>query len=73
MAQQGASVTALDFSPTALERAREIAALAGVTIDTVLAEATSLSGEEHASLHGSFDLERFTSASPHIGEFLLNR
>ncbi|MEZ5115261.1 MAG: class I SAM-dependent methyltransferase [Candidatus Nanopelagicales bacterium] len=56
MAQDGASVTALDFSPTALERAREIAARAGVSIETVLAEATSLSGEEYASLHGSFDL-----------------
>ncbi|MEO9180930.1 MAG: class I SAM-dependent methyltransferase [Acidimicrobiales bacterium] len=52
MARRGARVTAVDFSPTALARAREIAALAGVTLETVEADSRDLP----RSLDNRFDL-----------------
>lgn len=52
MARLGAVVTAADFSPVALERAREIAGMAGVELETVEADATALP----SSLDGGFDL-----------------
>lgn len=52
LARGGARVTALDFSPTALERVRELAAECGVAIETVEADATDLPHE----LDGRFDL-----------------
>ncbi|HEY5437532.1 MAG TPA: class I SAM-dependent methyltransferase [Acidimicrobiales bacterium] len=42
MARRGARVTAVDFSPTALERASEIAQLAGVALDTVQSDSRDL-------------------------------
>lgn len=56
MAQRGARVTCIDFSPTALAKAADIAARAGVHVDTVVAEATAVGTEQHADLHGRFDL-----------------
>jgi len=52
MARRGARVTAVDLSPTALSRAREIAALAGVAIETIQSDARDL---PH-SLDGRFDI-----------------
>jgi SAM-dependent methyltransferase len=52
MAHRGAEVTAVDFSPIALAKARETAKRCGVTIGTVESEATSLP----AGLHARFDL-----------------
>jgi SAM-dependent methyltransferase len=52
MARRGARVTCVDFSAAALERAREIAALAGVELTTVEADSRALP----TSLHGRFDL-----------------
>jgi ubiquinone/menaquinone biosynthesis C-methylase UbiE len=52
MARRGARVTAVDFSPTALRRADEIAALVGVSIKTVESDSRDL---PH-SLDGRFDL-----------------
>jgi SAM-dependent methyltransferase len=52
LARRGAQVTGTDFSATALAKAADIAARAGVTIDWVEAEATALP----SSLHGRFDL-----------------
>jgi ubiquinone/menaquinone biosynthesis C-methylase UbiE len=52
MARRGARVTAVDFSPTALRRANEIAALAGVTLTTIQSDSRDL---PH-SLDGRFDL-----------------
>ena len=42
MARRGARVTAVDFSPTALRRANEIAALAGVSLETVQSDSRDL-------------------------------
>ncbi len=52
MARLGAEVTAADFSPVALERARELAAKCGVELETVETDATDLP----SSLDGRFDL-----------------
>lgn len=52
MARLGAQVTAVDFSPVALERARELAQVCGVALETVESDATDLPG----SLDGRFDL-----------------
>jgi SAM-dependent methyltransferase len=52
MTRRGAHVTAVDFSPTALERVREIAGAAGVVIETVESDARSL---PH-TLDGRFDI-----------------
>ena len=52
MARRGARVTAVDFSPTALRRANEIAALAGVALTTIQSDSRDL---PH-SLDGRFDL-----------------
>ena len=52
MARRGARVTAVDFSPTALSRAREIAASAGVSIETIESDARDL---PH-SVDGRFDI-----------------
>jgi len=51
-AQRGARVTGLDFSATALAKAEQIAARAGVTVNWTLAEATRLPD----ALVGRFDL-----------------
>lgn len=51
-ARRGATVTGLDFSPVALERARDLAARCGVELDWVHADATDLP----VYLHGRFDL-----------------
>lgn len=50
LAQQGLSVTGLDFSPSAIEQAKQRAAAAGVTVDLQVADATELDGWE-----GKFD------------------
>ena len=52
MARRGARVTAVDFSPTALARAQEIATLAGVSLETVEADSRELP----RSLDNRFDL-----------------
>jgi SAM-dependent methyltransferase len=52
MARAGASVTGIDFSPTALLRLGEIAASCGVDVATVEADSRDLP----TSLDGSFDL-----------------
>ena len=52
MARRGARVTALDFSPTALARAHEIADLVGVEISTVQSDARDLPHD----LDGRFDI-----------------
>lgn len=52
LARRGAAVTGADFSARALERARELAARAGVSVEYVEADATALP----ESLHGRFDL-----------------
>jgi 2-polyprenyl-3-methyl-5-hydroxy-6-metoxy-1,4-benzoquinol methylase len=52
MARRGARVTAVDFSPTALRRANEIATLVGVSIETVQSDSREL---PH-SLDGRFDI-----------------
>ncbi|QLL09392.1 class I SAM-dependent methyltransferase [Mycobacterium vicinigordonae] len=49
-ASQGLSATGIDGSPTAIERARENAAKAGVSVDFRVADATKLDG-----LDGRFD------------------
>lgn len=52
LAQRGAAVVGADFSPAALEKARAIAARAGVQVEYVEADSTALP----ASLHDRFDL-----------------
>ena len=52
MARRGARVTAVDFSPTALRRAEEIAALVGVSITTIQSDSRDLP----PSLDGRFDI-----------------
>ena len=52
LARRGARVTAVDVSPTALARAREIASAAGVEIDTIQSDARDL---PH-SVDGRFDI-----------------
>lgn len=52
MAHRGARVTAVDFSPVALERARSLAKLCDVELETVESDATALP----RSLDGRFDL-----------------
>ncbi len=52
LARWGATVTAVDFSATALERARALAEACGVALTTIEAEATALP----PSLNGRFDL-----------------
>jgi len=52
MARAGARVTCADYSATALQRAHELAARVGVSIETVETDARDLP----ASLHGRFDL-----------------
>ena len=52
LARRGARVVGADFSPAALEKARAIAARAGVEVEYVEADATALP----ASLHDRFDL-----------------
>lgn len=52
LARNGARVTGVDFSPTALAKAADIAARAGVSLELVEADVTDLP----ASLHGRFDL-----------------
>jgi SAM-dependent methyltransferase len=52
MARAGARVTCADFSPTALGRARELAAAVGVEIETVECDSRAIP----ESLHGRFDL-----------------
>lgn len=52
MAREGARVTSVDFSPTALARLRELAEQCGVEVTTVLADSRQL---PH-NLDGSFDL-----------------
>lgn len=44
LTQQGLSVTGLDFSPSAIEQAKQRAAAAGVTVDLQVADATKLDG-----------------------------
>lgn len=44
LTQQGLSVTGLDFSPSAIEQAKQRAAAAGVTVDLHVADATKLDG-----------------------------
>lgn len=56
LARLGARVTAFDFSPTALHRLRELAALCGVDVRTVVADSQELSSPAHAGAHGRFDL-----------------
>jgi SAM-dependent methyltransferase len=52
LARRGARVTGVDFSPVALEKARGLAARAGLEVEFVEADATDLPG----TLHGRFDL-----------------
>ena len=52
LAQRGATVVGADFSPAALEKARAIAARAGVQVEYVEADSTALP----TSLHDRFDL-----------------
>lgn len=52
MARAGARVTCADYSATALGRAQDLAAQAGVTIETVETDARDLP----SSLHGRFDV-----------------
>ncbi|MDQ3102413.1 MAG: class I SAM-dependent methyltransferase [Actinomycetota bacterium] len=52
MARLGAEVTAVDFSPVALAKARATAERCGVALETVESEATNLPAE----LHDRFDL-----------------
>ena len=52
MARAGARVTCADYSATALERAQDLAARVGVTIETVETDARDLP----PSLHGRFDV-----------------
>ncbi len=52
LARAGARVTCADFSPTALERARDLAARVGVEIETVETDSRHIP----ATLHGRFDL-----------------
>lgn len=52
MARRGAEVTGVDFSPTALAKARDLAGLCKVRLDLVEADATDLP----AGLHDRFDL-----------------
>ena len=56
LARLGARVTAFDFSPTALMRLRELAALCEVDIRTVVADSQELGSPAHAKSHGRFDL-----------------
>jgi len=52
LARAGAHVTCADFSPTALERAHELAARVGVAIETVETDSRAIP----ESLYGRFDL-----------------
>lgn len=52
LSRRGARVTGVDFSPTALGKARDLANLCKVRLDLVEADVTDLP----ASLHGRFDL-----------------
>lgn len=52
LARRGARVTGVDFSPVAVERARDLAARCGVEVEYVEGDSTVLP----ASLHGRFDL-----------------
>ena len=52
MAREGAHVTCADFSATALERVRELAARVGVEVETVETDSRDLP----PSLHGRYDL-----------------
>lgn len=56
LARLGARVTAFDFSPMALQRLRELAALCSVDVRTVVADSQELAGPAHAAAHGRFDL-----------------
>jgi len=56
LARLGARVTAFDFSPMALQRLRELAALCSVDVRTIVADSQELAGPSHAALHGRFDL-----------------
>lgn len=50
LTQQGLSVTGLDFSPSAIQQAKQRAAAAGVSVNLKVADATKLDGWE-----GRFD------------------
>src|SRR4051794_2726476 len=52
LARRGARVTGVDFSPSALQKARVIAERCGVELELVEADSTALP----AALHGRFDL-----------------
>jgi SAM-dependent methyltransferase len=52
LAQRGARVTGVDFSPASLAKARSLAERSGVEVEWVQADSTALP----ASLHGRFDL-----------------
>jgi SAM-dependent methyltransferase len=56
LARLGARVTAFDFSPTALERLRELAGLCGVEVRTVLADSQEIASPAFAECHGTFDV-----------------
>ena len=56
LARLGARVTAFDFSPTALERLRELAGLCGVEVRTVLADSQEIASPAFAEHHGTFDV-----------------
>ena len=56
LARLGATVTAFDFSPVALERLHTIAAACGVEVDTVLADSQALGSTHFAAWHGRFDV-----------------
>jgi SAM-dependent methyltransferase len=56
LARLGARVTAFDFSPTALLRLRELAALCSVEVRTVVADSQDLSSPAFAAHHGRFDV-----------------
>ncbi len=56
LARLGARVTAFDFSPTALERLRELAGLCGVEVRTVLADSQEIASPAFAEFHGTFDV-----------------
>lgn len=56
LARLGARVTAFDFSPTALHRLRELAALCDVDVRTVVADSQELASPAFAAHHGRFDV-----------------
>ncbi len=59
LAQQGWSVTAVDYSKTAIERARALAVERGVNIDFLVADATTYQPQGTYDLVASFYIQLF--------------